>query len=130
MEVADVSFDRAEQILGRREGDAVLVHSDFWLKNILVDPRSYRITGVIDPLDAEWADRELDLIHLELSWGSDMRLIELYKQQIGLHERFPLRYAFYQFWYAMQNFARIGWHDREQDLKLASALREAIGRYR
>lgn len=126
LDVAAGSLEHAEAILGGLSDDAVLVHSDFWLRNILVDPATFRITGVIDPLDAEWADRGLDLIHLSLSWGGQAGLLESYSKHVDLGEAFPLRSAFYQFWYAMQTYARIGWHDPESDTRLAAQLARAM----
>jgi hypothetical protein len=40
-----------------------------------------------------------------------------------------LRYAFYQFWYAMQTYARIGWHDPEDNARLAETLTRAMADY-
>lgn len=130
LKMAEISFELTEKILGNRKSNAVLVHSDFWLGNIMVDAKTYKITGIIDPLDAEWADREIDLIHLEHSWGGKLRLLESYKRQVPLDDAFPLRYAFYRFWYyVMQNFARIGWHNDKEDIKFARALEKAIREY-
>jgi fructosamine-3-kinase len=121
-EVADRSLERMEEILGHAHSEAALVHSDYHLANLLMDPRTFRLTGVIDPLDAEWADTELDLIHLEWPWGDKQHLLTRYQQRVALPEGFPLRYAFYQFWYAMQNLARLPWHDPQEDHRLAEAL--------
>ena len=120
--VADRSLARAEEILGNAHREAVLVHSDYHLANLLMNPKTFRLTGVIDPLDAEWADLELDLIHWEWPWGEKQHLLTRYQQQVALAEGFPLRYAFYQFWYAMQNLARLPWHDPQEDHRLAEAL--------
>ncbi len=87
-EVAERSLERMEDILGHAPSEAALVHSDYHLPNLLMDPRTFRLTGVIDPLDAEWADRELDLIHLEWPWGDRQHLLTRYQQ------RAPCRRAF------------------------------------
>jgi fructosamine-3-kinase len=122
LEVADHSLARVEEILDHAHAEAALVHSDYHLANLLMDPKTFRLTGVVDPLDAEWADPELDLIHLEWPWGDKRHLLAWYQQQVALPEGFPLRYAFYQFWYAMQNLARLPWHDPQEDHRLAEAL--------
>ena len=127
--VADRSLARAEEILGNAHREAVLVHSDYHLANLLMNPKTFRLTGVIDPLDAEWADSELDLIHWEWPawpWGDKHHLLALYQQRVPLPEGFPLRCAFYQFWYAMQNLARLPWHHPQQDHQFAEALDQAM----
>jgi len=121
--MAERSFALTEAIIGQIKGQAVLIHSDFWLPNVMVNPANYSITGVIDPLDAEWAHRELDLINLE------SYLLQLYEQRRPLSEGYPFRLAFYEFWYAMQNFARFGWHEEEETIRLAKELEAAIGEY-
>ncbi|UCG87986.1 MAG: phosphotransferase [Gemmatimonadota bacterium] len=126
LEVADRSLDRAEEILGHAHGEASLVHSDYHLANLLMDPKTLRLTGAIDPLDAEWADPELDLIHLEWPWGDKQHFLTRYQQRVALPENFPLRFAFYRFWYAMQNLARLPWHDPQEDHRLAEALDQAM----
>lgn len=125
-EVADRSLAQMGEILAGAHREPVLVHSDYHLANLLMDPKTHRLTGVIDPLDAEWADPELDLIHWEWPWGDKHHLLTLYQQRVALPEGFPLRYAFYQFWYAMQNLARLPWHDPQEDHRLAEALDQAI----
>lgn len=129
LDMADSAADITEDVLGSRCDQAVLIHSDFWLPNILVDPYTLQVTGVIDPLDAEWADRELDLILVDWPWGDPHYILNLYQQRFPLDAGFPLRYAFYEFWYAMQTFIRAGWRTDENDKRVIAALRNAINRY-
>jgi len=124
--IAERSLARTDGILAGAHREAVLVHSDYHLADLLMDPKTYRLTGAIDPLDAEWADPELDLLHWEWPWGDPQHLLTKYQQQVALPDGFPLRYAFYDFWYAMQNLARIGWHDPQVDHRLAQALDNAM----
>lgn len=129
IEAADKSFNRIEEILGYIEGEAVLIHSDFWLGNIIVDPETSLVKGVIDPLDAEWAEREIDLILLNWPWGERDYLLNLYLQKVNLRPGFPLRYAFYLFWYAIQNLVRLGWYDEVRTPQLAEKLEEEMRTY-
>jgi fructosamine-3-kinase len=125
-EIAERSLARLDEILAPAHREAVLVHSDYHLANLIMDPKTYRLTGAIDPLDAEWADPELDLLHWEWPWGDPQHLLAKYQQHLPLPEGFPLRYACYDLWYAMQNLARLPWHDARVDHRLATALDEAM----
>ena len=129
IETAARSLASLDDILRNARKDAVLIHSDYWLPNILINPAQYRLAGVIDPLDAEWADPELDLILLEWPWGDKDYLLRLYQQHVSLPDGFPLRYALYRFWYAIQTFARIGWHDEQCDREVADELNKAMDSY-
>jgi fructosamine-3-kinase len=127
--VAERSLTRMRDILGGATNKAVLVHSDCHLSNLLVDPTTSRLTGIIDPLDAEWADPEVDLIN----WGwptcpraDTYHLLATYQQRAPLREGAELRCTFYQFWRVMGHLARIGWHYPPQDRQVAEALDQAM----
>jgi aminoglycoside phosphotransferase (APT) family kinase protein len=107
LRMAERSLAAGEAILGDRKGDAVLVHGDFCLNNLLFDPATCRIVGLIDPLDLHWGERELDLVNLTKSRGERFQLLETYCQSIHLDEQFPVRYWFYQFWSWLYYYALI-----------------------
>ena len=129
LSMAQRSLDAVEEILGQRQDGAVLLHSDYWLANIMVEPETYRITGVIDPLDAEWGDRELDLILLNVYWGRDLDLLGEYCRRVPTDERFELRQVFYRFWYEIQNYARIRWREEGLNAWLAQRLDDLMRRF-
>ena len=54
----DRALDHGEQILATGLERPVLLHGDFCFGNLLFDPHTWRISGLIDPLDAEWGERE------------------------------------------------------------------------
>lgn len=129
LQLAGRSLDAAEAILGPRDNEAVLLHSDYWLANILIDSKTYRITGVIDPLDAEWGDRELDLILLNVYWGRELDLLGEYCRRVPSDEQFELRQVFYRFWYEIQSYARIRWHEDGLNRSLTQRLDMLMSRY-
>jgi len=76
-EVEQAAFDRAGMRrgarvdrlaaghdLGTRQEDRALVHADFGLHNIVVDPATGAVNGVFDYGSAAWADRHLDFRYL------------------------------------------------------------------
>lgn len=105
--MAERSLAAGERIFAGCRGNAVLVHGDFCLNNLLFDPATCRIVGLIDPLDLHWGERELDLVNLTKSRGERFQLLETYCQGIEQDEHFTLRYWFYQFWSWLYYYALI-----------------------
>jgi aminoglycoside phosphotransferase (APT) family kinase protein len=105
--VADRSLRLGERVLCDRLDAATLMHGDLCLGNILFDPRTLRITGVIDLLDTAWVDPELDLVHLTKSGGHHFRFVEAYAEACGADERLRLRCWFHTFWTWLSYYARI-----------------------
>lgn len=60
--------------LGTPVGRPGLVHGDYWLGNVLVDPDRRQITGVIDWTDASLGDPTVDLRFLVDEWVTAARL--------------------------------------------------------
>lgn len=125
-EVAQHALDRVEDILSHRQGEAVLIHSDYCLGNLLFHPSTYQVTGLIDPLDAEWADYELDLVHLTKSHGNRYHLLETYQRMISLDQDFELRYWFYMFWTWLYYYALIGLYDAQWYPICATQLKKVM----
>jgi len=74
LRMAERSLAEGERIFASHRGNAVLVHGDFCLNNLLFDPATRRIVGLIDPLDLHWGERELDLVNLTKSRGERFQL--------------------------------------------------------
>lgn len=129
IQTAERSIESVDKILENCSRDAVLVHSDLWMPNVIIDPEQYRLIGIIDPLDAEWGDPEMDLLIMEWPWGEKDYLLEFYRKYMKIPDGFKLRSAFYRFWYAMQNFARIGMHDELYEKQIADELNKAMDEY-
>ena len=123
LDVADRAFDLGPQIFASHRPVSSLMHGDFCLGNIIIDPNTLNINGVIDPLQVEWGDRELDSIHLTKSNGHVYRLYEGFKEQYCREQAISvddpglrLRYWYYSFWAWLSYFVVInldgeGWYD-------------------
>ena len=125
MGVIDRSAERLPEILAGADGRASLVHSDYNLWNVLYDPRTFQVTGVIDPIDAEWNDPEIDLFHLP-NCRPDVGLLERYLERVKVSEGFSLRYAFYRFWDDVKHYLRMGWYEEKRFRTYARALEEEM----
>jgi aminoglycoside phosphotransferase (APT) family kinase protein len=111
--IIDRSFGEMERIFQPANGSSSLVHSDYNAWNMMVDPRSYELTGIIDPIDAGWSDREIDLFHLPNS-RPDLGLLDRYLREIQVDEFFWLRFKFYRFWDDVKHYLRMGWYDEDR----------------
>lgn len=112
--IIQASAHRFDDIFTNTAAKSSLVHSDCNLWNIMVDPKRLTITGVIDPSDAEWADPEVDLWHLDNCDGNRLGLLAEYLRRRPRPEMFELRYAFYKLWDDIKHFVRMGWYDEER----------------
>lgn len=73
----------------------VLIHGDINIMNIMADPKTFALTGFIDPGEAIWADKEYDLFQLRNMWGDSFGLYENYKSRIKVSEYTDFRVAYY-----------------------------------
>lgn len=123
------TLEHGERILSTSTGRPVLLHGDFCFGNLLFDPHTWRISGLIDPLDAEWGDRELDLVNLINGHVHHFELLNRYREKIDLDVCFPLRYWFYQIWKWLFYYTRVRTACREWVLRCGRELEKAMDRY-
>jgi aminoglycoside phosphotransferase (APT) family kinase protein len=106
--VIDKSADLLDAVFHHAHTESSLTHSDYNAWNMMVDPSTYRLTGVIDPIDAGWADWEVDLFHLPNS-----------RPELGMLERY-LR--------DVKHYLRMGWYKEERFAMYAQELNCYIDR--
>ena len=75
--------------------EAVLIHGDLNIMNIMADPETMALTAFIDPCGTMWADREYDLFQLRNMWGDAYGLYKKYKEKYPLDEYSDFRVAYY-----------------------------------
>lgn len=83
--------------LGDEPDAPVLIHGDLNIMNIMADPKSFELTGFIDPCDSMWANREYDLYQLRNMWGDMYGLYDTYKKHCKLSENCDFKIAYYGF---------------------------------
>ncbi len=123
--IIDRSFAEMGRIFERANETPSLVHSDYNAWNMLVDPKTFALTGVIDPLDAGWSDSEIDLFHLPNS-RPDLKLLERYMREIQVDEAFWMRYKFYRFWDDVKHYLRMGWYNEDRFRNYGQELQAAM----
>ncbi|GHO59072.1 hypothetical protein KSB_75470 [Ktedonobacter robiniae] len=125
----DRTIEHGEQILGTSQGQPVLLHGDFCFGNLLFNPHTWSISGLIDPMDAEWGERELDLVNLINGHIHHFELVNRYREAMDLGPCFPLRYWFYQVWKWLFYYVRVQVACREWVLRCGRELEKAMERY-
>lgn len=80
------------------EADApVLIHGDLNIMNIMADPKTFALTGFIDPCDSMWANKEYDLYQLRNMWGDLYGIYDAYKKYAELSDNCDFKIAYYGF---------------------------------
>jgi fructosamine-3-kinase len=125
----DRALEHGEHILRTRVGQPTLLHGDVCFGNLLFDPHTWRISGLVDPLDAEWGERELDLVNLINGHIHHFELLNRYREAVDLGDCFPLRYWFYQIWKWLFYYVRMHVKCREWVLRCGRELEKAMKSY-
>lgn len=117
------SFDR---VLCEPVERPALIHGDLNLWNVMVNPETLQITGVIDPFDCCRADRELELFQLENATGKRFSLLPKYREQVRLSTYFDVKKDYYHFWDDIKHIALAGLYQEKPLLKLGRKLLREI----
>ena len=86
---------------------ACLIHGDLNVGNIMVGKR-YKITGIIDPLNSMYADREYDLFQFDNLTGKRFFLRETYIKKYGASKYCMQKLAFYGLWNEVYCYIKSG----------------------
>lgn len=124
----EYALERGEQILNTSAGRPVLLHGDFCFNNLLFDANTKQVSGLFDPMDAEWGERELDLVNLINGHIHHFELLNRYREVVQLDDCFPLRYWFYQVWKWLFYYVRVKTPCREWVLRCGHELEKAMTR--
>ncbi|MBR5826588.1 MAG: phosphotransferase [Clostridia bacterium] len=81
--------------LPEEESEAVLIHADLNIMNIMADPETLKLIAFIDPNGCMWAHREYDLYQFRNMWGDAYGLYEKYKEKHPLSPYADFRVAYY-----------------------------------
>jgi aminoglycoside phosphotransferase (APT) family kinase protein len=127
LRVIDRSFERRAEILAHCSAVASLIHGDYNLWNVMADPDTFEVTGVIDPIDGGWGDPEIDLFHLP-NCRPDVGVLERYLDKVAVRQGFALRYAFYRFWDDVKHYLRVGWYEEGRFRGYAETLEAEMDR--
>lgn len=117
------AFDNYDKVFSEPIGEPTLTHGDFWLPNILVDRKSLRVTGVLDPFNVMWADNHYELFALIAGRGNKYKIYDTYKKLHNISDKCDLKLEYYAlfseiYWYSITH------HKYDNFLKLKAKLLE------
>ncbi len=81
--------------LPAEDSQAVLIHGDLNIMNIMAYPKTLKLIAFIDPNGSMWADIEYDLYQFHNMWGDAYGLYETYKAKCQLSPYADFRVAYY-----------------------------------
>ncbi len=109
MNALDLINERFYEIFGEISGEAVLCHGDFWLPNLMFNYKTSELTGVLDPFDMLWAEKEYELFCLTAGLDSrKLRLYENYKSKNATSKYCDLKLEIYALCNELHWYQRLG----------------------
>lgn len=123
------AFNNYDKVFSEPISKPTLTHGDFWLPNILVDPTSLRVTGVLDPFNVMWADSDYELFALIAGRGNKYKIYDTYKKLHEISDKCDLKLEYYalfseMYWYSITH------HKFDGFLKLkAKLLKKQLRRF-
>lgn len=115
------AFDNYDKVFSEPISKPTLTHGDFWLPNILVDRKSLRVTGVLDPFNVMWADSHYELFALIAGRENKYKIYDTYKKLHNISDKCDLKLEYYalfseMYWYSITH------HKFDDFLKLKARL--------
>lgn len=101
------AWRKFDVIFEEKVTEACLIHGDLNVGNIMVG-KHYGITGIIDPLNSMYADREYELFQFNNITGKRFDLCEVYKSKYGASKRCDQKLAFYALWHEVYCYIKAG----------------------
>ena len=99
-----------EEVLSPASSESSLVHDDCHIGNILIDPKTFAVSAILDPCDVGYKHREMDIFHL-YDVRPELGLAERYQQEVTLAPGFELRRWYLSLWDDAKHSRNIGWYD-------------------
>lgn len=107
-ETANFLYDNFDKVFSQTVGEASLIHGDYNMWNLMVDPDTKQLIGMIDPMGCSYSDSVLDLFQLENANGNDFGLIDCYMKKTGLGEEIYVKNGFYGFFDDVKHYQLSG----------------------
>ncbi len=105
----DAVGDNFDMIFGNIPNEAVLCHGDFWLPNMMFDYKKGELTGVLDPFDMLWAEKEYELFCFTVTDESKkLKLYENYKSKNSVSRFCDVKIEIYALCNELNWYSKLG----------------------
>jgi aminoglycoside phosphotransferase (APT) family kinase protein len=129
-EYLSVAADNFDYIFDKEPENPVLLHGDLNVMNIMADKRALTVTGIIDPFNSMWGDREYDLFQLKSLTGPFFGLYEAYQKKFKTSEKCNLKCAVYALANEIHCYAKSGWKSDSLNAILAKRAAREYGKHK
>ena len=109
---ADLWDNRSKILAPIAHESSSFVHDDCHIANVLFDPTTFKVAGLLDPCDSGFKHRELDVIHL-FDVRSDLHIAERYLEKSHLDDGFEERRHFFSLWDDAKHSRNMGWYNEQ-----------------
>lgn len=120
--IVDDVYAMFDQIFLEDLHEGVLIHGDYNLWNLMIDPRDEKLIGMIDPLDCCFADKELDLVQLLSVKKEGYNFLKIYTGYTKVSDKFEIKIMYYHFWDNLKHLVTAKQYDEHLHLKIGQAL--------
>lgn len=103
-----------------------LIHGDYNLWNLIINPENNELIAMIDPFDSCFADRELELFQLTNADGNKYSLLDNYKSYIKLSDNFEIKSAYYSFWDDIKHTVNTGYCENKRYQKCGEYIKNNL----
>lgn len=106
----DEAYYSFDEVFSKPVGEARLIHGDFKMKNVLIDPKTLKLTAILDPMNCCYGDRESDLFtYTPPHRDAQFVFLESYASKITLSDKFLLKNQYYFLWNEIKHLVLMGY---------------------
>ena len=113
-ELMEALYESFDEVFTDTVKENHLIHGDYNLWNLIADPKTNKLIGMIDPFGSCFADRELELFQLTNANGEEYRLLENYASHNSLSSNFEVKNAYYFFWDDIKHMVNMGYCENKR----------------
>lgn len=105
VEVLKKAYDNLDIILSDC-GKPTLTHGDYWVPNLLVDKKTLKFVGCVDPFNLMWAESEYEIFTMILY--PHLKLYKEYKKRVNVSKMVDLKARMYSLFSEVYWFELLG----------------------
>lgn len=123
------TWELFDDIFCEKVETASLIHGDLNVMNIMVK-KPFEFVGIIDPLNAMFADREYDLFQLTNMTGNCFALYKTYKQKYKVSKNCDVKCAFYALWNEIYCYIKTGHYHKIIMFPIVRRMKKQLRRFK
>lgn len=123
----DEAYYNFDKVFQQPVRESSLLHGDFKMKNILIDPNTYKLTAILDPMGCGYGDRESDLFpYINHPEDVKFKLLDNYNSKVQLSDNFPLKNQYYFLWNEVKLYVFMGYCMNEAYEKIGDEIHNML----